>query len=291
MKPFVLSIHNFLRKKIVYPSKTGIKLIISLVSFGLVFSFLIVYTPFRIYEIGEDKYLLALIVSCFTASTILFVFIISPFIFPVIRKPEGYTNLKMIIQFLFILLIALLLNYLYLSNSKYSQQIKIDAGYIFLMMDIIFFPGILLANLVNWKRKELIIIDIPLADKHIAINELNNLHSEVAIYTAEHDVAFKFQIDDFIYACSSENYSEIYIIKEGIVTRNLIRITFINLFDILHVHPQIIRCHRTRIVNLTHVIGLVKDGKSTFVRLAKINKAIPVSRNYPVEKHFASLNQ
>jgi hypothetical protein len=85
---------------------------------------------------------------------------------------------------------------------------------------------------------------------------------------------------DLILARSAENYVEVhYLAGEG-VNKRLLRTTFKSIEDQLMPYTQMIRCHRTFIINLDHVLKLQREYGRISLKMNGIEEEIPVSRQY-----------
>ena len=79
---------------------------------------------------------------------------------------------------------------------------------------------------------------------------------------------------------SAENYVEVMYLAGGTGTKKLLRATFKSMEDQLRPFSQMIRCHRTYIVNLDHVIRLHREYGRISLKMNEIEENIPVSRQY-----------
>lgn len=88
---------------------------------------------------------------------------------------------------------------------------------------------------------------------------------------------------DFIYATSDANYCSIFYWKEGEVQRQLFRLSLKGLNDQLADQPSLVRCHRSYLINKTHIVRIDGNARSLFVQLKGVDAPIPVSRTFPRE--------
>ena len=280
------AIEQFLFRRLVYPSKWWVQILVSLV-FGLfVFGFLSFYTPFDLNELHETRYLPSLIYGFITSFVIFLTLIFAPMISK--RKFSGnyFNNLNLFILFMVTLVLNNLLNYFYTRYGGYTGVISINTGnFSVLTLDIIYFPALLVANLVDWQTKKLIIVDLPFLENQTRVNDLELDGKIIPLKNTAGKVVLEVQSRDFICAFSNQNYCDIFILNNGKLEKLLLRIPFSKLFEQLDGWPQVIRPHRTRIVNLSYATGLIDDEGKTLIKLKHIDEAIPVSRRYPIEDH------
>jgi DNA-binding LytR/AlgR family response regulator len=79
---------------------------------------------------------------------------------------------------------------------------------------------------------------------------------------------------------SAENYVEIFYLAGGSGTKKLLRTTFKGIEDQLKPFSQMIRCHRSYIINLDHTIKLHREYGRIYLKMNEIEENIPVSRQY-----------
>lgn len=85
---------------------------------------------------------------------------------------------------------------------------------------------------------------------------------------------------ELILAKSAENYVEIHYLSGGNGTKKLLRTTFKSIEDQLRPFSQMIRCHRTYIINMDHVIKLHREYGRIYLKMNGVDEDIPVSRQY-----------
>lgn len=85
---------------------------------------------------------------------------------------------------------------------------------------------------------------------------------------------------DFLYAEVSGNYVKISYIENGEVRQSSLRATLSQVIDSLEEYPQIIRCHRAFIVNISNVLKARGTTKAYCLTLKGTKAEVPVSRSY-----------
>jgi hypothetical protein len=114
-----------------------------------------------------------------------------------------------------------------------------------------------------------------------------------SIITIPSDTAgenLELDLSDLCFVRSSDNYIEVYYLQGGKITKKLLRGTLRRLESVFEPYPQLYRCHKSYIVNLskvTHVSGNAQGYKLT---LSDIAEPIPVSRqnNQEVKDRLAA---
>lgn len=90
----------------------------------------------------------------------------------------------------------------------------------------------------------------------------------------------KLSPEDFLYAKVSGNYVAIYYREDNCVKHKFLRISLNQLSDALQEYPNIIRCHRAFIVNMSKVVRVSGNLKGYDLELENISAKIPVSKSY-----------
>jgi hypothetical protein len=81
------------------------------------------------------------------------------------------------------------------------------------------------------------------------------------------------------------NYVDVHYLDENEkISRKTIRTTIQQMEETLENYPTVIRCHRTYIVNISHVEKVNSSQQGLLLMLKYVNKEIPVSRTY--KKNF-----
>lgn len=114
-----------------------------------------------------------------------------------------------------------------------------------------------------------------------AVTENENPQSQdlIQISSQLKKEALNFYPDDFIYAESDGNYVMFYLIKNGMVKKEMIRNSINSIEQQLSHIPYFLRIHRAFIVNLNKVISKQGNTLGYLLKLAETESRIPVSRN------------
>ncbi len=290
MDGFKETFFKFANKTLVYPKKLWVQLLISFVFFCFTFLFLIYYTPFNINELGDNRFLPSCIYAIITSSVIFFTLLLAPVIKKSLLEPGRFTNLELLIMIIITMPFISIGNWIYNSYSIYNHILVVKLNYLILLMDLVYFPGILVANLFDWETRKLVIVDLPFLEEKESLEQVSQDEATVKIKNTEGRTILNTPVSKFLCAYSNQNYTDFLTLDNGEVKKELLRVPFGRLFEQFEDHPQIIRCHRTRIVNLCYLSGFIQDDNKKLIRLKHISEAIPVSRNYPIEDHFPVLN-
>ena len=103
----------------------------------------------------------------------------------------------------------------------------------------------------------------------------------VEVFTSENkSEIIKLPIDDLVLIKSADNYVEILYNDNEKIQQKLIRNTLKNIETQLKEYSDIIRCHRTYIVNKKYVRDFTRGYTGYRLKLSGYNEEIPVSRQY-----------
>ena len=88
----------------------------------------------------------------------------------------------------------------------------------------------------------------------------------------------------FICASSDNNYSTIFYEIEGRLEKKLLRLSFKKLEEQISDIQQIVRCHKSYMVNRDRIIQVKGNARSLTLKVDLYEQMIPVSRSFPKEK-------
>lgn len=110
---------------------------------------------------------------------------------------------------------------------------------------------------------------------------------EFVISSARQDAEILVSKSAFRYAQAMQNYVRLYLSKEGGIQQKIIRLSLASLEDQMK-DVQIVRCHRSYLVNLDAVEGVSGNAQGLRLALEGIDEEVPVSRSYipNVKKHL-----
>jgi len=104
---------------------------------------------------------------------------------------------------------------------------------------------------------------------------------DVEVFTSENkSEIIKLQIDDLVLIKSADNYIEILYKDNEKIQQKLIRNTLKNIEAQLKEYSDIIRCHRTYIVNKQYVRDITRGYTGYRLKISGYSEEIPVSRQY-----------
>ena len=91
---------------------------------------------------------------------------------------------------------------------------------------------------------------------------------------------FNLNMNNFLYAKADRNYVEIYMITDSGIVKKLKRISIKDFDFQLHHYQNIIRTHRSYMVNLNYLINVNGNAQGYKLSLRNYENTIPVSRSF-----------
>jgi hypothetical protein len=191
-----------------------------------------------------------------------------------LRKWFGIVHFK-IKSYLFWLvielsLISLVFVFLYdRSEGDLFKDFLFSLKYTFLGLSIPY----LIALLIIYIRK-----------KSIEIKKLSEIklseHAElVSLRDENQKVQISLKISDLLFLESTDNYVSVYYVNKGKVRRSLVRNT-LKALEEEELPPNIIRCHRSYMINLMNIDYIKKYKRTYQVKLVDYDTLMPVSQKY-----------
>jgi len=272
---------DFLNKP--YPFNTDLRYSIKL-ALGLAvgeFLFILFFKPLELNTSNFDSYLM--IIAGFAGITLILVGllrIILPSSIPGLFKIERW-DIKREVFLLFLIWVL---------NSVASSFYLAYVGHVRLTMYIAF---------------KVVLICLAIPAMIMLINEINNLKTlalellgrnrelediigsentqdmpsiELVSDTRSEKVVMEPEV--LILVRSAENYVEIVYRDNGSIQKKLIRSTMKSIEDQLRAFPEMVRCHRTCIVNTGSVLKMQKTARGNILKIHDYEEDIPVSRQY-----------
>ncbi|AUP80870.1 LytTR family transcriptional regulator [Flavivirga eckloniae] len=264
--------HFLLQPYPFYYKGKSLKIIVALFFF-MTFFFNFAFKPFNV-EYSEHKmnYFWISIIHALTPPIVIYSI---AFILGKLKKEDNWNILKEILFIFFIFFIIGLVQFL-IRDIIYDNLNNWSWQYLFEEITNTFLVGTLF-----------VVILIPinfnlLNSKHINnATILNNfINEKITLVKLKTDIVniegFEFDINQFIYAKSEGNYIEIYFDKEK-PKKKLIRTTLKSLDALLKTYPNIIKTHRSYLINCNYVNKI--NGNAQGYQLQINESVVPVSRN------------
>lgn len=261
-------------------------LILSLGIGLFIFLFLFTFRPFGISKTSHNLF--------FYTAGFGFVTFICTFLFFIIL-PKFFNNEKWTIGknifFYFLLVLTIsFFNHFYnsiIQNTETLEVLYLKDFFIY-TFSIAIFPIVFCTYIIeinfNLKRSKTSneIMKFKAFDKK-SIKE-NKLNNKVQIFGENNIENIIFNINDLIYITSNGNYASFYIKTVNGVKKNLLRITLTRVFNDLNEYSNIIRCHKSYIINNKFIKSISGNARGYYLKSNYIQTKIPVSRNFKKEE-------
>ena len=269
------------------------RLVTSILFSAFVFLFLRIFQPFEINKLQHSltTVVLGYALVCFFSMVLLNIVIFQ--LFPkIFTEPKWTTGREIGWTIVNVSSIGLF-------NFLYSFAIGITD---FRLLNLLLFMGFTIAVAAFPLTVVILLNQIRLNRKYIhesdAINQhldhappLENTPSESTLRIAAEngEIILELDVHHFLYAQSDDNYIEIHFQSNGQKAKKLIRNTLKNLQLVFETHPSCFRCHKSYLVNLSHVYHLSGNSQGYKLHLHGVEERIPVSRsNNDFIKNFFS---
>ncbi|WP_405610445.1 LytR/AlgR family response regulator transcription factor [Polaribacter sp. Asnod1-A03] len=111
------------------------------------------------------------------------------------------------------------------------------------------------------------------------------IKESITIYSENKKETINFKIQDLVYVTSQGNYASFFLLTEykKDLKEIILRITLTKINEILESYNNVIRCHRSYIVNTYFINAISGNARGYFLKSNKILIEIPVSRNFKKE--------
>ena len=251
-----------------------------------IFIFLYLFEPFGMSELkgGLLLYCLGFGFVTFFTQTILFVFI--PLIFKNYFKNEKWTIGKNI------LFLLLLITSISVSNWLYNSQVQNTEGSSLLTITEIFsytfsvsiFPIFIFTffseRIYSFQREK----TSSNIMKFRVSNPIEKLNKKVVIFGDNKKESVNFNIDNLVYITSQGNYASFYIHADDCIEEFILRNTLTKIKANLNTYPNLIRCHKSYVVNSKFMDSISGNARGYFLESKLIDIQIPISRSFKKEE-------
>jgi len=254
--------------------------------FGVfVFLFLWIFQPFQIHLLDRPLIWVTLGFGLVTFGTMVFLNVLIPMVMPGIFREETWTVGKELCSTMVHITVIGFMNFLFFSYYCVGFFL-IDAVWWFqgvtLAVGIIPVSVIVLLKENRDRRKfEASAAEI---NKNIQPNTDEKHRSEstgwltLTSQTSDENLTiFPVQL---YYIKAADNYVEVYFEDKGQVSRRILRNTLKAIDQHLESHPDLFRCHKSYLVNLSHVHHLSGNAQGYKLHLQQVEEPIPVSRQH-----------
>lgn len=243
--------------------------------------FLSIFQPYGIHKVIEENHWLITGYGTIVSFCLFISYYILPKIFPHFFKNPNWNIGKEISFLLSIFLIISTLSYfyhnyfvaIYLTEFSYLKFISIA-------LSIAIFPIVLIIFIVEryFYKKNMEPIKYP--------QTFNNENKKLVTIPSDNlkEQPLIIEVNQILFAQSNNNYTTIFTIKNNQLQQELLRITLKKVENILKEHSELVRCHRSFLINKNHILKIEGNLRSLKIHLRHTSHIIPVSRTFSKDK-------
>lgn len=260
-----------------------------LLSFGVgcfIFLFLYIFQPYSIANSLNNKLLYTAGFGLITFLLKAFFFTIPPLLFKEYFKDENWTVGKHIIHLIILVNAITFCNYFYnlfVQNTDNMDLLSLKTFFLY-TFSVSIFPIIIFIfiseklhrvyRVKNSKKIMELKITVP----------VKRINQEIKILADNNKENITFNTDNLVYISSSSNYASFFIKSTKGVEEHILRNTLFNIYKKLENDKNIIRCHKSYIVNVKHMDSISGNARGYFLESKLLTKQIPISRSFKKEE-------
>jgi len=260
------------------------KFIISFV-FGLfIYLFLMVFQPFGIENIEANKAIFLSGFGFITFFTLIFSLILLPLFLPALFDLDKWNIGKEIGFIVLNVILITLLNYAYddifgqahpqKHNLLFFIPVTLAVGVIPITIMVFFFE----IYLREKHEKKASSISSKIQSNRITEGPIH--HKMIFIKYDSTNKIFEIDENDLVFIKSDDNYCKIYHFNNDVIQTSILRITLKNIEKQLEKHPDIIRCHRSYIVNKKRILRISGNARSYNIHFENCKETAAISRSF-----------
>ena len=247
-----------------------------------IYVFLLVFQPFGISNIQYYKPIYVAGFFVITFIVLLFSFLVAPIFLKKFFDFDKWTIKKNTVFISIQFLIITILNWVYNFTIGYGivEQYNLLI-FVFITISVGILPTLFLIYFIekNLSRK----------NKHIATNFNKNIqqrtkkseNQKIKLLSQNNDETIIIELKQLICIKAEGNYLKVFYKIGNEIKSKLIRNSIKNIEENLIVSENIIRCHRSYIVNLDKVKRMSGNARNFNLHIENLGFTIPVSRSFP----------
>ena len=274
--------NEYLNKPFPFIEKKSHRLLASVLFSGFIYIFLLIFQPFGISNIQYYKPIYVAGFFGITLVVMMVSFIVAPAIMTNLFDFDKWTIKKNLIFITIQFLIISILNWIY--NSTIGYGIVKQYGllsFIFITVTVGIIPTLFLIYFIerNLARKNnFIATNFNESIKHRVDK---NENPEIKLLSQNNDETIIIELKQLICIKAEGNYLKVFFSSDNEIKSKLIRNSIKNIEEDLTVFENIIRCHRSYIVNLDRVNRMSGNARNFSLHIENLGFTIPVSRSFP----------
>jgi hypothetical protein len=140
------------------------------------------------------------------------------------------------------------------------------------------------------EKREKKVLEIKEIKRVKEINNYKELTKEVTINSDNGKEKINFNIDDLVYITSQGNYASFFLKDGNDLKEKILRVTLIKILVELKGYSNIIKCHKSYIVNINYINDISGNARGYLLKSKLISFNIPVSRKFSKQSLQSLLN-
>ncbi len=241
-----------------------------------VFVFLLLFQPFDISALPtRDKYYLLIGFSVITFLALSLHLMLIPSLFPKKFSSTEWSIKKEIFWNLWILF-SILVGYFFLTNFLGAMKFGFS-----MVIKLVLTAVIPLSILIIVNHNKMLRAHLKTADELNRKLKESKSHLEKIVYfdSDYQKDSLAIKVNSLLFIRSANNYIEVFW-KDGENTKNqMVRCSMVNAEEVLKEHKFIFKCHRSYMVNITHIDRIEGNSQEYKLFFENISFPIPVSKN------------
>ena len=274
-----------------YPAPRPVlkSLIIAVLSGLFIALFLLYFKPFNLHLNTDGNMVFHMsFFGCITTFVLLFFLFVFPLLLPNLFSDKNWKLGYQVILNMLILIVIATFNSIY---SNYMNSIPFGWDSYWLILSRTSVLGILPIAFITFSdyylkvKSSLNSASNIIKNKKEFLKDLKEVTHQIS--TDLKSETFSFKENDFNYAIAVGNYIDMCSLDENTLKKVTYRVTLSSFEIQVKESSNLIRCHRSYLVNLNKVKNISGNAQGLKLELINQSEIIPVSRNYiPIVKQF-----
>ncbi len=271
---------DFLNKP--YPFTTDLKYSLKL-AFGLaigIFIFILFFQPFELNNTDFNSYILT--VAGFSGITLLLISllkIILPWAFEGLFQPDSW-DMKRELFLLFLIWVLNSVAFAFYLAYVGRVPVTIYLAFKIALTCLVLPVMMMLINEIQNLKTQVLEQRYKIRELEDQLGNFTVEQATVELHSDNRSDKLLLKSEALILVRSAENYVEIIYRENHLLQKKLLRSTMKSIEDQLRSFSEMVRCHRTCIINAGAVIRLKRTAQGYRLSLAEYHEEIPVSRQY-----------
>ncbi|RYE17013.1 MAG: LytTR family transcriptional regulator [Sphingobacteriales bacterium] len=260
--------------------------------------FLLVFEPFGLSTVPQHKTIIIAGYGLVTLARMALVYELAPALFPGFFREESWVVWKSLVQLLasvFVITAGNLLYSAWLGFFPLSADAFLHFTGITLAVGV--FPGAASFFVAHYIMLRKYLGQAQKLNRQVHLQQLTEKSPApamglpataakttlAALYDEDNRLALQLPVAELLCLAAADNYTEVFYLQKGELKKELIRNSLKNMELQLSHSPQLYRCHRSYVVNISRITQVSGNAQGYKLKLPVMKELIPVSRSRSVE--------